>query len=63
MIYRRLFDFLLGDLEVRGELTNETTIGPLFEDSPGQRVSAGVFPLINLTEDKTTITFVPNYLV
>jgi HSP20 family protein len=24
----------------------------MFEDSPHQRVSAGVFPLINLTEDK-----------
>jgi hypothetical protein len=24
----------------------------MFDDSPQQRVSAGVFPLINLTEDK-----------
>jgi HSP20 family protein len=27
-------------------------LGQLFEDMPQQRVSAGVFPLINLTEDK-----------
>jgi hypothetical protein len=24
----------------------------MFDDTPSQRVSAGVFPLINLTEDK-----------
>jgi HSP20 family protein len=27
-------------------------LGQVFEDAPQQRVSAGVFPLINLTEDK-----------
>jgi len=54
MIYRRLFNF--PSYRVRSpwdELHRmRRRLDRMFDDSPQQRTSAGVFPLLNLTEDK-----------
>ena len=54
MIYRRFFN--VPTMRVRSpwdELHRmRQQLDQMFDDTPQQRVSAGVFPLINLTEDK-----------
>lgn len=54
MIYRRFFD--VPSWRIRSpwdELYRmRQQLDQMFDDTPAQRVSAGVFPLINLTEDK-----------
>ena len=54
MIYRRLFNVpSYGFRSPWEELDRmRRQLGQIFEDTPQQRGSAGVFPLINLTEDK-----------
>ena len=54
MIYRRFFN--VPTWRIRGpweELQRmRQQLEQIFDEAPGQRASAGVFPLINLTEDK-----------
>ncbi|NNL76336.1 MAG: Hsp20/alpha crystallin family protein [Desulfobacterales bacterium] len=54
MIYRRLFN--VPTLRVRSPWDDlhrmRQQLEQMFDDTPQQRASAGVFPLINLTEDK-----------
>ena len=54
MIYRRFFNFptyrIRRPWEELHRMRNQ--LDQMFDDTPQQRVSAGVFPLTNLTEDK-----------
>jgi len=54
MIYRRLFNFPTYRIKSPWEELHQMRrqLDQMFDDTPQQRVSAGVFPLINLTEDK-----------
>ena len=54
MIYRRFFNFPTLKLRSPWEelYRMRQQLDQMFDDTPSQRVSAGVFPLINLTEDK-----------
>ena len=54
MIYRRVFNVPSYKFRSPWEELDRMRrqLGQVFEDFPQQRVGAGVFPLINLTEDK-----------
>ena len=54
MIYRRFFNVPTYRIRSPWEELHRMRqqLDQVFDDSPQQRVSAGVFPLINLTEDK-----------
>ena len=54
MIYRRLFDFPTWRLRSPWDELHRMRqqLEQMFDEAPYQRASAGVFPLINLTEDK-----------
>ncbi len=54
MIYRRLINFPTYRIRSPWEELQRMRLqlDRVFDESPQQRVSAGVFPLINLTEDK-----------
>lgn len=54
MIYRRFFNFPTYRIRNPWEELHRMRrqLDQMFEESPDQRVSAGVFPLINLTEDR-----------
>ena len=54
MIYRRFFNVPTYRIRSPWEELHRMRqqLDQMFDDSPEQRVSAGVFPLINLTEDK-----------
>ena len=54
MIYRRFFNVPTYRIRSPWDELNRMRqqLDRMFDDTPNQRVSAGVFPLINLTEDK-----------
>ena len=54
MIYRRFFNFPTYRIRSPWEELHQMRqqLDRMFDDSPQQRASAGVFPLLNLTEDK-----------
>ena len=54
MIYRRFFNVPTWRVKTPWEELHRMRqqLDQMFDDSPQQRVSAGVFPLINLSEDK-----------
>ena len=54
MIYRRFFNVPTYRIRSPWEELHRMRqqLDQMFDDTPSQRVSAGVFPLINLTEDK-----------
>ena len=54
MIYRRFFNFPTYRIKSPWEELSRMRhqLDQMFDDTPQQRVSAGVFPLTNLTEDK-----------
>ena len=54
MIYRRFFNFPTYRVRSPWEELHQMRqqLDQMFDDTPQQRVSAGVFPLTNLTEDK-----------
>jgi len=54
MIYRRFFNFPTYRIRTPWEELHRMRhqLDQMFDDTPSQRVSAGVFPMINLTEDK-----------
>ena len=54
MIYRRFFNFPTYRARNPWEELHRMRqqLGRVFDESPQRRVSAGVFPLLNLTEDK-----------
>jgi len=54
MIYRRLFDFPTWRIRSPWDELHRMRqqLEQMFDEAPYQRASAGVFPLINLTEDK-----------
>ena len=54
MIYRRFFNVPTWRIRSPWEELQRMRqqLEQIFDEAPGQRASAGVFPLINLTEDK-----------